>query len=245
VVTSNPAISITKSPDDQVVPSGSTVRWTIVVRNTGNVTLTNVRVTDPLAPNCNRTSTQIPALASMAPGASVTYTCNRANVTVGFTNVANVVGTPPSGPNVTDSDDARVRVQVLRPATAPAIQITKNPKSQTVPMGDPARWTIVVTNTGEERLTNVRVTDPKAPNCNRTFPGALAPGASRTYTCARPNTRENYRNIAAVVGTAPDGERVRDTDFADVKTSVMKPAPKPKPKPKPPTVSHVTPKATG
>ncbi len=65
---SNPAIGITKNPKTQSVLPGGTATWTIVVTNTGNVTLTNVRVTDPLAPGCNRTSADIPGLASMAAG---------------------------------------------------------------------------------------------------------------------------------------------------------------------------------
>ena len=73
--------------------------------------LTNVTVTDPLSPNCNRTSAQIPALASMAPSASVTYSCSRPNVRRAFDNVATATGTPPSGPNVTASDTAPVKVK--------------------------------------------------------------------------------------------------------------------------------------
>ncbi len=54
--------------------------------------------------------------------------------------------------------------------------------------------------------------------------------------------------MANVVGTAPNGEKVRDTDSAVVKTAALTPPPKPKPikpKPKPPMVSTRTPKATG
>ena len=105
-----PAIAITKNPKEQTVASGGTATWTIVVTNTGNVTLTNVRVTDPLAPDCNRTSAQIPALASMAPGASLSYTCSLANVTASFTNVATDTGTPPTGPDVSATDTAHVTV---------------------------------------------------------------------------------------------------------------------------------------
>ena len=60
-----------EEPDEQSVASGATVAWTIVVTNTGNVTLTNVRVTDPEAADCAKTSANIAGLASMAPGASV------------------------------------------------------------------------------------------------------------------------------------------------------------------------------
>ena len=68
-----PAIAIVKNPKSQTVfGSGGTARFTITVTNVGNTVLTNVTVTDPLSPNCNRTQAQFPALASMAPDASVT-----------------------------------------------------------------------------------------------------------------------------------------------------------------------------
>src|SRR5438093_12495056 len=99
-----PAIAIVKNPKSQTVASGGTATFTITVTNSGNLTLTNVTVTDPLSPNCNRTKADLPALASMAPGASLTYTCTRPNVRASFDNVATAIGTPPSGPNVTASD---------------------------------------------------------------------------------------------------------------------------------------------
>ncbi len=52
----NPAISITKDPASQRFLNGGTASFTITVENTGNVTLTNVTVTDALAPGCARTS---------------------------------------------------------------------------------------------------------------------------------------------------------------------------------------------
>ena len=47
---SNPAIAISKSPKTQVIASGADATFTIVVTNTGDVTLSNVFVTDALTP---------------------------------------------------------------------------------------------------------------------------------------------------------------------------------------------------
>ena len=80
---------------------------------------TDVHVDDPLAPGCNRTKADIPALALMAPGASVTYTCVQPNVQSDFTNVATATGTPPTGPDVTASDMAPVTTATLKPAPKP------------------------------------------------------------------------------------------------------------------------------
>jgi uncharacterized repeat protein (TIGR01451 family) len=122
-----PAIAIVKNPKSQTVAVGGTATFTITVTNAGNTVLTNVTVVDPLTPNCNRTKADIPALASMAPGASVTYTCTRPNVRASFDNVATATGTPPSGPNVTASDTAPVKAKALTPAKKKVVK-TKKPK---------------------------------------------------------------------------------------------------------------------
>jgi hypothetical protein len=169
------------------------------VTNNGEVVLRNVTVTDRLTPGCSR------QIGTLAPGASRTFTCTRPNVRAAFTNVAIAAGTPPSGPRVTARDSAPVRVAApLQPPARPAISIAKNPNSQTVQQGGTARFRITVRNTGDTRLVRVRVTDPRAPRCNRLI-GPLAAGQSRTYTCTRPNVGGSFLNRANVVATAPDG----------------------------------------
>ena len=59
-----PAINIEKTPDAQTILSGGDATFTITVENTGDVDLTNVVVTDGLAPNCDVT------FVSLAVGAT-------------------------------------------------------------------------------------------------------------------------------------------------------------------------------
>jgi uncharacterized repeat protein (TIGR01451 family) len=181
----------------------------------------------------------------MAPGASVSYSCTRANVQESFTNVAVATGTPPFGADVTDDDDAQVVVRTPHPA----ITIVKNPKSQTVSVGGTATFLITVTNTGDVELTNVTVTDALAPDCNRSL-GTLAPGQSApTYTCTRPNVTAAFDNVAVAAGTPPVGPNVTATDTAPV--TVRAPftppttKPKPKQKQKPKVVTKKKPRVTG
>ena len=176
----SPAIVITKDPPSQTFLSGGTATFTIRVENTGNVTLTSVAVTDALAPGCARTSAQLGANATLAPAASFSYQCTRANVTADFTNSATATGTPPVGPVVTDTDTAAVDV------IAPAINIEKTPDSQSFQTGGTATFTITVTNSGDVTLTSVAVTDALAPGCARTSAqlganATLAPAASFNY----------------------------------------------------------------
>jgi uncharacterized repeat protein (TIGR01451 family) len=129
-----PAIAIVKNPKSQTVAVGGTASFTITVTNAGNTVLTDVTVVDPLTPNCNRTKDQIPALASMAPGATVTYSCTRPNVRASFDNVATATGTPPSGPNVTATDTAPVKTRALVPKKVvkkkkPKVIAHKKPKA--------------------------------------------------------------------------------------------------------------------
>src|SRR6266487_2199196 len=236
-----PHISISKSPDAQTILIGQTANFTITVTNDGDSTLTNVVVTDALAPGCARTSADIPGLASMAPGATITYTCSLANVTASFTNLAVATGHPPLGPDVSAQDTASVTA--VAPATHPAITIVKNPKSQSLTRGGTATFTITVTNTGDVALTNVTVSDPLSPNCNRTI-GTLAPGASTSYACTRANVTANFTNVAVASGTA-GGTTVTAQDTAPVTAKAAALQPKTVTKVKPKVVSHRKPKATG
>jgi uncharacterized repeat protein (TIGR01451 family) len=127
-----PAIAIVKNPATQSVPVGGKAKFKITVTNAGNTTLTNVTVRDPAARNCNRTSAELQALASMAPGTSVTYSCSRGSVSKSFTNVATATATPPSGPSVTASDSGRVKVSPLKPPKKkPATKLVTHKKPKT------------------------------------------------------------------------------------------------------------------
>ena len=101
-----PGISITKMPATQTILAGGTATWTIVVKNTGSVPLTNVTVADPIAPLCDDTFP-----GTLAPGDSETgYSCSLTGQTADFTNKATATGTPPIGPDVTDTASATVTV---------------------------------------------------------------------------------------------------------------------------------------
>jgi len=112
---SNPAIAIVKKTngDDANaapgpnIPVGGAVTWTYEVTNTGNVTLTNVTVTDDqiandaTAINCGAGNNII---ASLAVGASATCTATGTAVAGQYANIGTATGTPPVGPNVSASD---------------------------------------------------------------------------------------------------------------------------------------------
>ena len=201
----NPAIVITKTPDLQYVLSGGTATFTITVTNSGDVTLTNVSVADPLAPDCVRAN-----LGSLNPSQSTSYTCTVSNVTSQFTNVATGSGQPPVGPRVSSSDDAQVLV------IGPSILVIKTPDLQLARSGDTVTFTIAVTNTGDVTLTNVSVADPLAPNCVRPNLGTLNPGQGTSYTCTLSPVTQSFTNVATGSGQPPVGTPVTSTDTAQV-----------------------------
>ncbi len=100
----NPAISISKTPDQQTITSGDDATFTILVENTGAVDLVNVSVSDPLAPDCDR------IIGSLAVGMSVSYQCTIPNVTESFTNIGYVNAEAGECNPVSDNDTAKVIV---------------------------------------------------------------------------------------------------------------------------------------
>ena len=232
-----PAIGISKTPKTQTIASGTTATFTITVTNSGQLSLSNVTVSDPLAPACSMGPSQIAALGSMAPGASVTYNCALANVTASFTNVATATGLASNGQTVQATDTAAVTVTApptptpptpVPPATAkPSISIVKSPATQTVGNGGTATFQITVTNTGAVTLTNVTVSDPLSPDCSRNL-GSLAAGEKKTYSCTKKNVSAGFENVANVTGKPPTGAPVGSTGRSRVKVGPFVPPPPPR-----------------
>jgi uncharacterized repeat protein (TIGR01451 family) len=86
-------------PTGPVVAVGSLVTWTYHVTNTGNVTLTNVTVTDD-QPGVN----VLCPVSVLAPQIGMTCVATGTAVSGQYANVGDVKGTPPSGPDVTDDN---------------------------------------------------------------------------------------------------------------------------------------------
>ena len=102
--TTTASITITKGPDFQQARTGQTITFTLAITNTGDITLTNVSVSDPLAASCERD------IGDMAPNASHTYQCSAA-YDDDITNTATVKGKNiTTGESIEASDSARVDI---------------------------------------------------------------------------------------------------------------------------------------
>ncbi len=209
---------------------GDTIAYTFTVTNTGNVPLTGVTVTDPLVTVVGG------PLASLAVGASdsttftATYTITAADVVTGsVTNTATATGTPPVGPNVTDTsgttnenDTPTVtpvtqapKIALIKTATTPLLDTNGDGTAGSV--GDTIAYTFTVTNTGNVPLTGVTVTDPLVTVVGGPL-ASLAVGASdsttftATYTITAADVvTGSVTNTATATGTPPVGPNVTDT----------------------------------
>ena len=222
----HPAITIVKDPKSQTFTSGGTAHFKITVTNSGDVTLTDVTVSDPLSTDCDRN------LGTLGVGQSKSYTCSKTNVTGAFENVATATGKPPTGASVKATDHANINVESFVPPLKPKIAIVKSPKHQTVTTDlksaktatgatnttvkyGTADFTIKVTNTGNTPLHSVKVSDPLSPNCNKSL-GSLGVGKSKTYSCTKPTVTRAFTNVATATGIDSKGKKVTATDHADV-----------------------------
>jgi uncharacterized repeat protein (TIGR01451 family) len=218
-----PHISIAKSPvpDPETIEGGTAGTFSITVTNDGNVDLTNVFVTDALSSDCGRTATQIGGLAkgaSFGPYMCSSPTLTTANTTNDvFTNTAHTEGT---AGNVTVKADDSAVITIINPA----IDVTKSPAVQSVPLGGTANFTIKVTNIGDNRLTGITTGDGLAPDCVRTATQTatlessqvghawLDPTESFSYTCSLGNVQAAFVNVITACGNDTLSNQVCDTD---------------------------------
>ncbi|KRC61728.1 hypothetical protein ASE14_12945 [Agromyces sp. Root81] len=207
--------------------AGDTIVYTFTATNSGNVTLTNVVVADPLPGLTDLVYTWPGAAGVLAPGQSVvahaSYTVTQADVdgTGSVTNTATIDGTGP-GDSPVHGDDT---VTLQTPVDA-GIQLVKSGRidgDATVQAGDVVRYRFDVTNLGVVTLHDVELDDVMAglSDIQLTWPGedgVLAPSATLVGTASYTLTQADVDagqvvNTATTRGTPPrDGDPVTDDD---------------------------------
>ncbi|MEJ6388822.1 DUF7507 domain-containing protein [Gymnodinialimonas ulvae] len=203
---------------------GQSITYEFEVQNTGNQTLTNVTVTDPLLPGLTCT------VASLAPGANLicseNYTVTQADIDAGsVVNTATANATIPAGGSISGTDGETVAM----PAANPLINLAKSASPDPFgPLGGDVLYTFTVTNTGNVTLTNIVVTDPIDPGYSCPVPD-LAPGQTNSsctlsYTVTQPDVdAAQITNTATVNATATRGAA------APANATITTPGPTPAP----------------
>ncbi len=226
VATPNPKLELVKSSNVQTANNvGDEVIYSFEVTNTGNVTLTDVKVTDPMLEALNFAITL--DKNELAPGekatGTATYTLTQADIDRGeIINNAKAVGTPPAGDLVEDPDDNTVTVN-----QTPALDVTKEtarvedaagttyPTNTYKAVGDKVFYTFTFENTGTVSITELKITDERLGNTDRviSLPTPLLPGNTYTHTPAEFYTINQadidggtIKNIVTTTGTTPAGE---------------------------------------
>ncbi len=212
---------------------GETITYEIVAENTGNQTLTNVVVTDPLT-NGRWT------IESMTPGQKSTvmttsYVVTEADIQKG--SVLNVAtATSDENPKPTPGEK-----EVPTEQQKPSLFITKEAdKTSNIQVGDVITYTITVTNNGNVTINDIEVKDQLTGDTfnknvfNLIGSISLAPGESRQFAVRYTATQNDIvngsiRNVATVTGTDPDGnpvngeaEKTVDTEKANADYTVTK-----------------------
>jgi uncharacterized repeat protein (TIGR01451 family) len=192
-----PGISVVKSASPSTFSKpGQTITYHFLVTNTGNDTLTGDGVTDTDLPGLSAiTCPQSTLAAGASEVCTATYVTTQANVNSGkVTNIATAHGLPPGSttPLVSAPSTATVRA-----APTPGLTVVKSasPSSFSGP-GQTITYRFAVTNTGDETLTSVAVTDKDLPGLSAIDcpQSTLAPGAGETCTATYVTTQANVNS---------------------------------------------------
>lgn len=203
-----PGLSVEKSTNGQdadtapgpLIPVGDVVTWTYEVTNIGQVTLSNIVLTD------DQLGTITCPKNSLAPGEPMTCTANGISVAGQYENLATVLGEDTAaGLPIGGSDpshyfgvDASLTIEKATNGSDADL-----PPGPNVFQGTPILWTYEVVNTGNVDLDPVIVTDDKVSvNCPNT---KLVIGESMTCTALGTALLGQYENTGTATGTPPAG----------------------------------------
>ncbi|MBX7144018.1 MAG: PT domain-containing protein [Oligoflexia bacterium] len=194
-------IDINKTPNANVVYNGSLVTYHYQVSNTGLGAATNVVVVDdkcsPVVFSSYLTGDND---ALLEPGEVWDYTCaqnlNQTTINVGTVTALDQL----SQLQITDSNSAKVTV------IAPALSLDKSTGVQSINSGDTITYSYLVTNTGDDKIDSISVSDDKCASVifanvvtgNNDL--VLDPGESWVFTCTMILTVDTL-NTAVASGT--------------------------------------------
>ena len=195
-------------------PPGQTITWAFSVKNTGNVTLTTVSVTD----STYSAFDPITCAGNLAPGATETCTATATpprdpgHVDAGSTsNTAVATGTTANAGAPTPSTSTATVPASQTPSIGLVKSASPSPGGSYSAPGTVVTYTYEVTNTGNVTLTSVGGHRPHGrPSSPITCPVDLAPGATETCTATYTTTQADVdagsiNNTGTATGHPADG----------------------------------------
>ena len=204
---------------------GETIEYSFKVFNLGNVTLSNVTVTDPLVTVAGGPITLLPG-ATDGTSFTAIYTITQSDIDAGFVeNQATATGNDPSGNSVSDlsdddsefEDDPTLTELCQNPAIALIKVGVPNDENGNgcADVGETILYSFSVKNTGNVALTNVIVTDPLVNVVGGPINLAAGEEDTMTFTAVYTITQSDVdtgfiENQATAEGLAPNGDSVSD-----------------------------------
>ncbi|MEV8606863.1 hypothetical protein AB0383_02670 [Amycolatopsis sp. NPDC051373] len=204
-----PKLTVTKTSTAGPFAPDDSVRFDLVLTNTGDTNLHDVHVTDPHAPECSRTFPTLPVNGIQR------YPCTT-TATGTTTDTTQVSATPTRGAPITTTAHAPV------PVIHPGLTVRTDHLDQPIRSGDPVTYLTTVRNTGDAALhdVTVRATDPA---CAFTLP-RLEPGTETLRACT---LTAQSTAVTDTTATAQDPAGHQLTAAATTTTNVENsPAPK-------------------
>jgi uncharacterized repeat protein (TIGR01451 family) len=166
VAPANPLLTLVKTATphdggDGSLDMGDTITYTFTLKNTGNVTLSNVTVSDPLVPVSGT------AIATLLPGQSdsttftALHTISTADLIAGhFNNSATATAHAAAGNDPSTTATAPTDLTVISSMTFKKTGTLNMGANGRADVGDLISYQFVVTNTGPSPLHNVKISDP-------------------------------------------------------------------------------------
>ncbi len=210
LITPNPSATMVKTPSLTTdVEEGDVITYTYRITNDGNVTLTDLSVSDVHSGTGTLSAVTPVNVASLAPTAFVdfmaTYTVTQEDIDAGtdITNIATLSSTPTQGPPPVATDDATVTVE----AADPLMTLTKTSDDTTdVVEGQTLTYTYVATNTGNVAMTGVSISDVHSGTgtLSAITPASvdLDPTQSQTFTATYVVTQDDVDAGTPITNTA-------------------------------------------
>ncbi|MBR4579424.1 MAG: InlB B-repeat-containing protein, partial [Oscillospiraceae bacterium] len=202
----NASIAVTKTADPASdVNAGDTITYTVVVTNTGNVSVTDGTLEDDHADLSGETFALAPE-----EEATFTYTYEVTEEDFEAGEIVNVVKANATAVRGADPEEVEATATVTAADAESKLSITKeaDPTSD-VAVGDTITYTVVVTNTGNVSVKDGTLDDDHADLSGETF--ALAPEEDATFTYTYEVTQADFDageivNVVKANATAARGD---------------------------------------
>ena len=206
-------LTLSKEADVGSANVGDTITYDFVVENTGDTTISNITLSDPLLETITLDLTTLaPGETANSTGGPYTYTVVEDDLPSPLDNEATVSGTDSQGDPVSDKDTESVVLTYTSELT-----LTKSADKDSAHVGETITYSFSVENTGDTTISGITLSDPMLGTITLD-PTTLAPGGMAssidgpyTYTVVEGDLPGPLENTATVSGTDSQGEPASDT----------------------------------